>query len=87
MLDLNETIREVIAMVRNAVQRNRVLLHTQLPSDLPPILADRVQLQQVILNLLINATEAMSGVGEGPRELWVIQRKLLRSPENWRKKR
>ena len=70
-LDLNETIDEVIAMTRNAVQRNRVLLQIQLANDLPRIKGDRVQLQQVILNLLINAIEAMSEEGEGPRQLWV----------------
>jgi C4-dicarboxylate-specific signal transduction histidine kinase len=79
-LDLNETIGEVIAMARNAVQRNRVLLQTQLADDLPLILGDRVQLQQVILNLLINAIEAMSGVGEGPRELWVSSEKVTEIP-------
>jgi PAS domain S-box-containing protein len=79
-LDLNETIGEVIAMARNAVQRNRVLLQTQLANDLPLILGDRVQLQQVILNLLINAIEAMSGVGEGPRELWVSSEKVTEIP-------
>jgi signal transduction histidine kinase len=75
-LDLNETIGEVIAMARNAVQRNRVLLQTQLANDLPLILGDRVQLQQVILNLLINAIEAMSGVEDSPRELWVSSKKV-----------
>jgi PAS domain S-box-containing protein len=85
-LDLNETIGEVIAMARNAVQRNRVLLQTQLANDLPLILGDRVQLQQVILNLLINAIEAMSGVGEGPRELWVSSEKVTEIPEELEEK-
>jgi len=53
------------------VQRNRVALETQLSDDVPVILADRIQLQQVILNLMMNAIEAMSGAGEGPRELLV----------------
>jgi PAS domain S-box-containing protein len=79
-LDLNETIGEVIAMARNAVQRNRVSLRTQLANDLPLILGDRVQLQQVILNLLINAIEAMSGVSDGPRELWVSSEKVTEIP-------
>jgi PAS domain S-box-containing protein len=70
-LDLNETIGEVIAMARNELQRNRVLLQTNLANDLPLILGDKIQLQQVILNLLMNAIEAMSGVVEGPRELGV----------------
>ena len=75
-LDLNETIDEVVAMVRSEVQRNRVSLQAQLANDLPLILGDRIQLQQVILNLLINAIEAMSGIGEGPRELWVSSQKV-----------
>ena len=75
-LDLNKTIGEVIAIAGSAVQRNRVLLQTQLANDLPLILGDRVQLQQVILNLLINAIEAMSGVSEGQRELWVSSQKV-----------
>ena len=70
-LDINETILEVIALARSEAQRNRVSLQTQLSSDVPLILGDRIQLQQVILNLIINAIEAMSGVGEGPRELLV----------------
>jgi signal transduction histidine kinase len=53
-----------------------VSLQTKLVNDLPLILGDRIQLQQVILNLLINAVEAMSGVGEGPRELWVSSEKV-----------
>src|SRR5258708_24644397 len=75
-LDLNHVIVEVVALARNELQRNRVSLQTQLSNDLPLILGDRIQLQQVILNLLINAIEAMSGVSEGPRELWVSSEKV-----------
>jgi len=75
-LDLDETIGEVIAMARSEVQRNRVLLQTDLANDLPLILGDKIQLQQVILNLLMNAIEAMSGMGEDQRELWVSSKKV-----------
>ena len=70
-LDVNETIHEVIALARSEIQRNGVALETQLSEHVPVILADRIQLQQVILNLMMNAIEAMSGVGQGPRELLV----------------
>ena len=70
-LDINETILEVIALARSEAQGNRIALQTQLSDDLPLILGDRIQLQQVILNLIINAIEAMNGVAEGPRELKV----------------
>ena len=86
-LDLNETIREVIAMVRNTMQRNQVLLKTQLPTDLPLILADKIQLQQVILNLLVNAIEAMIGVAEGPRELRISSRRVCEIPNQSEKDR
>jgi PAS domain S-box-containing protein len=76
-LDLNETIGEVIAMARNEIRRNRVSLQTELANDLPLIAGDRIQLQQVILNLLINAIEAMSGASDGPRELWVSSDKIV----------
>ena len=75
-LNINETIGEVIALARGELNRHRVLLQTMLASDLPPIMGDRIQLQQVILNLIINAIEAMSGVTEGPRELLVSSEKL-----------
>jgi signal transduction histidine kinase len=58
-------------LARSEAQGNRIALQTQLSDDMPLILGDRIQLQQVILNLIINAIEAMSGVGEGPRELQV----------------
>jgi PAS domain S-box-containing protein len=77
-LNINETIGEVIAMARNAVQRHRIFLQTQLANDLPLILGDRIQLQQVILNLLINAIEAMSEVSEGPRDLGVSSQKFTK---------
>jgi C4-dicarboxylate-specific signal transduction histidine kinase len=75
-LDLNETIGEVLAMVGGEVRRNRILVQTQLANDLPPILGDKIQLQQVILNLLINAIEAMHGEGEGPGELRISSEKV-----------
>jgi len=75
-VDVNETIREVIALARSEVQRNGVVLEAQFSDDVPLIFADRIQMQQVILNLMINAIEAMSGDGEGPRELWVSSRKV-----------
>jgi len=61
-VDLNEATREVIALSSHELQRNRVILRLELADDLPPVTGDRVQLQQLILNLLLNASEAMSGV-------------------------
>jgi PAS domain S-box-containing protein len=70
-VDVNETIHEAIALARSEIQRNGVALETELSEHVPVILADRVQLQQVILNLMMNAIEALSGVRDGPRELLV----------------
>jgi two-component system, LuxR family, sensor kinase FixL len=70
-LDINETILEVVALTRSEVQKNRVWLQTRFSSDLPLVFGDRIQLQQVILNLIINAIEAMSGSAEGLRELLI----------------
>jgi signal transduction histidine kinase len=70
-VDINDTLREVLVVAQNEVQRHRVALRTRLLDDLPALWGDRIQLQQVMLNLLTNAIEAMSWVGEGPRELWV----------------
>src|SRR5262249_58547573 len=66
-LDLNATIRDVLALVRSAVQRHGVVVETQLAADVPQIRGDRIQLQQVLLNLLMNALEALSDGGVGPR--------------------
>ena len=70
-LDLNEVTREVIALTLSDLQRNRVVLQSELAKDLPAITGDRVQLQQVILNLLRNASEAMVDVDDRPRQLLV----------------
>ena len=68
-VDLNEAAREVIALSLSDLQRSRVVLRAELAEDLPPVRGDRVQLQQVILNLLRNALEAMSAVDDRPRQL------------------
>ena len=68
-VDLNEATREVIALTLRELQRRRVILRPELDDDLPPVTGDRVQLQQVILNLLLNASDAMSGVDDRPRQL------------------
>jgi PAS domain S-box-containing protein len=74
-LNIGDTLTEVIALIRGEIQRNSILLRTRLPDDLPPVLGDRIQLQQVILNLIVNAIDAMSGVAEGRRELLVAAEK------------
>ena len=71
LVDLNEATREVIALSLSELQRSRVVLRTELADDLPPVSGDRVQLQQVILNLCLNASDAMSGVEDRPRQLLI----------------
>jgi signal transduction histidine kinase/GAF domain-containing protein len=71
-LDINEAIREVIALAQAEMRRNRIQLQIRLGDDLPHIAGDRVQLQQVATNLIVNAVEAMSDVSEGPRELTIV---------------
>jgi C4-dicarboxylate-specific signal transduction histidine kinase len=66
-LDLNATIRDVLALARSEVHRHGVVVETQLAAAVPRIRGDRIQLQQVLLNLLMNALEALSGGGDGPR--------------------
>jgi PAS domain S-box-containing protein len=73
-LNLNEAIKEVVALAQDEVRRNRVILRMELGDALPPVLGDRVQLQQVVLNLVMNGIEAMSSVEERPRELIVRTR-------------
>jgi len=75
-VDLNDVVREVIPLVRAALLRHEVSLAVELASELPRVLGDRVQLQQVILNLAMNGTEAMAGVEGRPRELTIRSQPL-----------
>ena len=68
-LDINEVIREVIVLAEGEARRTRARIRTQLAGNLPRVAGDRVQLQQVVLNLLLNALEAMTAVTDRPREL------------------
>jgi signal transduction histidine kinase len=70
-LDLNEVTREVIALTLSDLQRNAVALRSELAADLPPITADRIQLQQVMLNLLRNASDAMADLHDRQRLLLI----------------
>jgi C4-dicarboxylate-specific signal transduction histidine kinase len=71
-LDINETILEVIALAQYQLRRSEILVETRLGHDLPLVRCDRVQLQQVLLNLIINAIEAMTGIKERPRALTIV---------------
>jgi signal transduction histidine kinase len=70
-LDLNDATREVIALSLSDLQRQRVVLQSEFADDLPKVTGDRVQLQQVILNLVRNASDAMMDVDDRPRQLLV----------------
>ena len=70
-LAINETILEVVALTRHEAAKNRVCVQLQLTEGLPPVQGDRVQLQQVVLNLIINAVEAMGSSKEGTRQLLI----------------
>jgi C4-dicarboxylate-specific signal transduction histidine kinase len=70
-LDLNEAVNEVISLARSAITENQVSVQTSFSEGLAAVQGDRVQLQQVILNLILNAVDAMSSVEGGPRELLI----------------
>ena len=70
-LDINEAIREVVELARGEAVKNNVSVCADLSDGLPLIYGDQVQLQQVLLNLIINAVEAMTEVSKGPRELLI----------------
>jgi PAS domain S-box-containing protein len=74
-LDINEVIQETLALTQNEAGRRRVSLRTDFTSNLPLVLGDRVQLQQVILNLVMNGIQAMSSVSDGARQLLIKTRK------------
>ena len=71
MLDLSEATREVIALLSSDLQRSRVILRTELDDGLPLVTGDRVQLQQVIVNLIRNAADAMGEVDHRPRQMLI----------------
>jgi PAS domain S-box-containing protein len=70
-VDLSEAAQEIIALSWSDLQRARVIVRAELAEDLPRVTGDRVQLQQVILNLLLNAADAMSGIDDRPRQLMI----------------
>src|SRR6266511_3735387 len=70
-LDINRAIVDATTLIRSELLSHRVALQIQLAQDLPEVQGDRIQLQQVLLNLIIKAVEAMSAVNEGPRELLI----------------
>jgi signal transduction histidine kinase len=75
ILNINDAIREVIELARGETMKNGISVHTDLEEGTPPLEGDRVQLQQVMLNLVMNAVEAMNGTSEVARELLISTRK------------
>ena len=75
-LDINQTVQEVVILMQNEAVRKGVAIRMDLAADVPPVLGDRIQLQQVILNLVMNGIEAMDTVTDRPREM------LIRSCEH-----
>jgi len=74
LLNINETIRQVLPLAASEQVRNQVSLTMDLADDLAPLLGDRVQLQQVLLNLVLNGSEAMTEPGWQPREMLITSR-------------
>jgi len=70
-LSVNEVIRDVVALTRDTTQTKRITLETRLSHDVPRVLADRVQLQQVLVNLITNAADAMADVNDRPRTVTI----------------
>ena len=72
LLDVNRKVREVLALAEHELKTHGIVLRTELAPVLPGVAGDRVQLQQVLLNLIVNAIEAMSGVHDRARELTIV---------------
>jgi C4-dicarboxylate-specific signal transduction histidine kinase len=68
-IDINSVIRDVLTLTNSTLQARTVLVRTRLPADLPQVLGDRIGLQQVIMNLITNGTDAMSSITDRPRIL------------------
>jgi signal transduction histidine kinase len=75
-LDLNQTIQEVLPLVGDDAKRKSVRIRPECAADLAPVAGDRVQLQQVVLNLVMNGIEAMSSVADRPRDLVITTRNV-----------
>jgi PAS domain S-box-containing protein len=75
-LDIDDAIQDVLALTRSELQRHGVVLHTELFADRGPIFGDRIQLQQVLLNLIMNGVDAMSAVTDRPRILTIKSRSV-----------
>jgi PAS domain S-box-containing protein len=75
LLDVNQKVLDVLALTEHELRSHGIVLRTELARTLPPVAGDRVQLQQVLLNLIVNAIEAMSGVPDRPRELTIVTAK------------
>jgi len=71
-LDINEALEEVVILAQSEMKRNKVALRMELAGDLPQVMGDRVQLQQVALNLILNAIEAMNSVDDRQRVLRIV---------------
>jgi signal transduction histidine kinase len=75
-VDMNEVVHDVVAITRGELRKNEVACRTEMDRELPCVIADRVQLQQVLLNLIMNAIEAMSAIGgQSSRELIITTRR------------
>ena len=75
-LDINDVALDAVALVRDELLKRHIALRVELSDDLPPVQGDRIQLQQVILNLIMNGGEAMASVADGSRELAVMSQKF-----------
>jgi signal transduction histidine kinase len=73
-VEINSVIRDVMPLLRSELQRHHVVAQADLAEVIPPVLADRVQLQQVIINLVVNAVEAMAAIDDRPRLLVIRSR-------------
>jgi signal transduction histidine kinase len=70
-VDINETIRDVVGLAQQELRRHGIALRMVLAEDLPRVLGDKIQLQQVLLNLIVNGMQAMTASAAGPRELFI----------------
>jgi signal transduction histidine kinase len=79
-VDINEAVREVIELARGEALKNGISVETQFADGLPIITGDRVQLQQVVLNLILNALQAMGAVREGARQVLITTIRVQDTP-------